>query len=199
MSKKYLIIGTVLLVLVLGAAGGYFLFSRKNFDQAGSSLPDGSFNANQSGVNQKFNDPLVSYQDGSGYSFSYPQTITVKDVTPNDDNYYSALELSRDGKTMKVNITVGNIDPYKTNKSAALVGSTTLAGITANQYSLAGNLVTVAIDQGVLYVLDGPKDAGFWEDAQGKIVSSFKFAGQSATSDSGSSDVNTTYEEETVQ
>lgn len=197
MSKKYVVIGTVLLIILLGAAGGYFLFNRNNSTETDETSLT-SFGSSLATNDSKFNDPLTDFEDESGYSFSYPETLKLKDVTPDDENYYSSLELSKDGQMMKVNITVGNIDPYKTNKSASLVGSTTLGGISSNQYSLNGRLFTVAIDQGVLYVIDSPKDNGFWEDAQAKVVSSFKFAGQPAAG-TGAVDTNTEYEEETVE
>lgn len=198
MSKKYVIIGIVLLIVVLGAAGGYFLFNKNNSSQEQSSLSNFGLSSSLTGTESKFNDPLIDYQDLSGYSFSYPGTVSVKDVTPDDDSYYSSLTLSKGSETMKINITAGNIDPYKTNKSATLSGSTTIGGIKASEYSLNGRLILVAIDQGVLYVVDSPKDGGFWEDAQAKIVSSFKFAGQEAGS-AGANDVNTDYEEEVVE
>ena len=194
MSKRILIIGTVLLVVVLGLVGGYFVFSNRSADTEFPSLTDSGSPLTTA---QKFDEDQETYEDASGYSFSYPQSITVKDVTPDDENYYSALELSKSGQTIKIDITGGNIDPYKSYKSARLTGSTTLGGITANQYTLNNRLVTVAIDQGVLYVIDGPGDGGFWEDAQSKVISSFKFAGQTTTT--GGSDSNTVYEEETVE
>lgn len=197
MSKRYIVIASVLLVVFLGLVGGYIVFSRANTtDSSQSSISDLTSNLG-SDSGSKFNETQNSYEDDSGYSFSYPQSLKVNDVTPEDDNYYSALELTKGGDSIKIDITDGNVDPYKKDKSASLTGSTTLGGITANQYSKEKRLVTVAIDQGVLYVISGPMDSGFWEDAQSKIISSFKFAGQTTTTQS--SDSNTIYEEEVVE
>lgn len=197
MSKKYLVVGIILLVVVLGVVGGYLVFSKSLLKQPETNINSLSL-LNLGEASPQFNDPLANYTDLSGYSFSYPETLTVKDVTPNDDTYYSAVELTKGGETIKIDIKTGNIDPYKTNRDAKNIGSVTLAGISMNQYEVDGRLVSVAIDQGVVYVIDGPKDSGFFEDSQDKIISSFKFAGQASTSTSGGSD-NTTYEEEVVE
>ncbi len=197
MSKKYIVIASILLVVFLGLVGGYIVFSRANSGGSSESPISNLGSSLGSDSGYKFNETQTGYEDDSGYSFSYPQSLKIKDVTPSDEDYYSALELSKSGESIKIDITSGNVDPYKTDKSASIVGTTTLGGITANQYSKANRLVTVAIDQGVLYVISGPKDAGFWEDAQTKIISSFKFAGQTTTTQS--SDSNTVYEEEVVE
>lgn len=204
MSKKLIIIISAIVVVLGGAVGGYLVFSKLGSSgTANTNAPSNGFNLNS--VTQTIsNEPDAIYTDDSGYSFSYPSSITVKDTTPNDNTYYSQLELSKSGQTLKVAITDGNLDPYKSNKTASLIGSTLMGGITANQYSVSGRLVSVAIDQGVLYVIDGPQDGGFWESSQNKLLQTFKFAGQAgsgtaATDSSGSTDANTSYEEETVQ
>lgn len=198
MSKKYFVVGIVLAVIVLGSIGGYFVFK----GNTQSDLNDFSQTNSQSYMadsSAQFNDPLISYSDPSGYSFSYPKTMDVKDVTPSDNDYYSAVELSKGNNSLKIDIKTGNIDPYKNDKSSKLVGSTSLAGISTNQYQVGDRLVSVAIDQGVLYVFDGPKDSGYFEDAQGKIISSFKFAGQASAGSGSAADSNTIYEEEVVE
>jgi hypothetical protein len=196
MSKKYVVIGIVLLIVLLGGAGGYFIFSKNttsNYDDA-----DNAYVESLSTIS-KTSDPLVSYTDESGFSFSYPKSLEVNDVTPADDSYYTSLELSKGGQKITIDIKTGNVDPYKSNKSAKLIGSTKLGEMSANQYELNGRLITVSIDQGILYTIDGPKDADFFESAQEKIVSTFKFAGQASTAQDISSDENTVYEEEVVE
>lgn len=196
MSKKILIIIAAVLTVIAGAGIGVFVFSQKRLTDLRSE-----FNADTGGpqgifpLSQKSVEKFIDYQDESGYSFSYPDSISVKDATPADENYYSLLELKRGMDTLTIKITVGNTNPYKNDKSATLVGSTTMGSITANQYKIGGRLVSVAIDQGVLYVIDGPADS-FWEEAQNKILSTFKF-GTAETA--ATTDQNTTYEEEVIE
>ncbi len=196
MSKK-LIIGIVV-VIVLGLAGGYFVFAQNGIsDKTSGNNVTNDFLPTIPGTEEK----LVGYEDESGFSFSYPKSLDIEDTTPlDDDNYYSQLKLTKGSESLTIDVTVGNTNPYKSDKSATLVGSTTMAGVSTNQYSISGKLTSVAIDQGVLYVISGPKDGGFWEDAQSKILSTFKFADQaSASSGSGATGGEVVYEEEVVE
>lgn len=196
MSKKLVIISAVVVVLILGGAGGYFIFSQKNTNSPDSDqVPSSNFLQ----IPGKTDESLISYQDTSGFSFDYPRTISIKDITPAAGIYYTELELSKAGQSLKISITDGNTNPYKNDKNARLIGSTTLGGINSNQYVVKDRLVSVAIDQGVLYVIDGPKDGGFWEDTQNSILTSFKFGTSSAASGAAAADANTTYEEEVVE
>ncbi len=85
-----------------------------------------------------------------------------------------------------------------------MVGAVALAGIPAKQYAQGGKLITVAIDSGVIYLIEGPaspsqggpKDGGEWEEVQNLIVSSFALTEKAAAS--GATDENVIYEEEEV-
>lgn len=193
MSKRTLIVLAAVLTVLVGAGAGVFIFSQKK--AATDANPQTNL-PNLFQVALKSSGSTLSYQDESGYSFDYPDSVSIKDVTPADDNYYSSLELKKGTDVLTIKITVGNTNPYKTDKTASLIGSAPMDGITANQYKVGGRLVSIAIDQGVLYAVDGPADAAFWEETQNKILSTFKFGtGEAAAA----ADVNTTYEEETVE
>lgn len=146
------------------------------------------------------------YKDESGFSFKYPEDITIKDVTPEDDSYYSVLSLKKEGKELKISTRDTN---YKTvdkwlekevtsPEGASVVGATSLGGLSAKQYSDGEKLWTVAIDQGVLYSIVGPKDAGYWEKLHDLIVSSLSFSKPEQTGSGSSSDRSAVYEEEEV-
>lgn len=127
------------------------------------------------------------YQDASGFSFNYPDVATASDVTPEDNSYYSVLEITSPKTSGKIKITikdtkVSSVDEWlyggeETPKSGKLVGAASLGNLSAKQYSLSRDsenlLLTATVDQKVLYLIEGPKDSGFWEDAQNTIVYSF--------------------------
>ena len=191
MSKKaWIILGAILTVLA-GVGIGVFVFGRPK------TIPKPEGVKSLFDLTPRASESTATYQDESGYSFDYPDSVSVKDVTPADDNFYSSLELKKGTDTLTVKITVGNTNPYKNDKKASLIGSVPMDGITANQYSLGTRLISVAIDQGVLYVIDGPADGGFWEEIQNKILSTFKFGTADAVS--APADENAVYEEETVE
>lgn len=196
MSKRNVIIAIIITVIV-GVGAGVLVFSlqkTKNQNEVNAPLVNsGNFLDNLSPETEE----VIAYEDESGFSFSYPKSIEIEDITPNDDSYYTELKLTKSGKELMITIKDGNTNPYKTDKSAKLTGSTSLGGVASSQYEVDGKLVSIAIDQGVIYIISGPKDSGFWEDAQTKIVSSFKFAGQSGNTTA--TDGNTVYEEEVVE
>ncbi|MEK7061538.1 MAG: hypothetical protein AAB954_02655 [Patescibacteria group bacterium] len=196
-NKKVIILIGVC-ILFLAAGGGYLFVSSKN-----KSVPSSETTDNNSGVEEAVSADL-DYSDASGFYFKYPQSLRVDDITPADDSYYSKVALTKSG--VKLTITVKDesaktadeflkADEYY--KKAVLVGATTLAGISAKQFSLDAKLITIALKDGILYQIEGNKDAGFWENTQGIVVSTFGF-GQKSSGSASSGDSNTTYEVEEI-
>ncbi|MEK7497858.1 MAG: hypothetical protein AAB656_02980 [Patescibacteria group bacterium] len=192
MSKKtWIIIGAVLLVIV-AAISGIYLASK--YKKSTSESPASFFPVTNPFVAK---DEDVPYNDESGFSFQYPKSLKIEDVTPDDNSYYSVLALSKGGQSIK--ITVKDTTDKKINVEGELLGALTLDSVSAKQYQSGTNLVTAALDQGVLYTIEGPKDGGYWEEAQNKIVSTFKFGKQEVVAPEISNSDNTSYEEEVVE
>ncbi len=128
----------------------------------------------------------ASYTDQSGFSFKYPSTMKVSDITPSDDTYYTLLKIGEDSND-SIKITVRDDPNYQPPAGSSLIGATTLATFPAKQYSYKVDgkdvLSTVLVDKGVLYLIQGPKDGGYWEDLQNGLISSFLFSGQEASQD----------------
>lgn len=192
MSKKTLIIISAVLLVIVAAAGGVYLASR--YRKSTSESPASFFPATNPFVAKEED---VSYYDESGFSFQYPQSFKISDETPEDSSYYTLLVLSKDDQSIK--ITVKDTADKKTDALGDLLGALTLDNISAKQYKKGNNLITAAIDQGVLYSIEGPKDGGYWEEVQGKIASTFKFGKQETQAQEVTSNDNTTYEEEVVE
>ncbi|MBI1864073.1 hypothetical protein HYS03_02590 [Candidatus Woesebacteria bacterium] len=134
------------------------------------------------------------YQDSSGFSFKYPKEVTVSDITPNDNTYYSKLSLKKDSSQLTFSVYDSQDNPYK---SDTLIGATTLDTIAINQYEINGKLISAGLDKQILYVIEGPKDGGYWEDIQNNLISSFQL-GLSRQQPQTAADTNTTYETEEV-
>ncbi|MCX6705516.1 MAG: hypothetical protein NTV24_00195 [Candidatus Woesebacteria bacterium] len=197
MSKKVIILISVF-VLLLAAGGGYLIVSSKN--KSGSiSTPVG-----ENLTSKEIASADLDYSDASGFSFKYPKSLRVEDVTPSDDSYYSKVSLTKSGGKLTITVkdeTAKTVDEFLLSddyyKNATLSGATTLAGMPARQYSLDGKLITIALKDGILYQVEGDKDAGFWEDTQGVVVSTFSF-GLKSSGSASSDESNTTYEAEEV-
>lgn len=202
MSKTNIILVSVIVLIVAGlGVGGFLLINSKKTSK--QSVGETIGNIVPSFLEKA--GPDKEYQDEAGFSFFYPEGAKVEDVTPeDDDSYYSLLELSYKGSEIKITVTdtlFKKTDEWakasSSPKGLELVGATSLGKVPANQYKLAGVLYTVAIDQGVIYVIEGPKDGGFVEETQNVVVSSFTFADQPKTQ-TGNSNSNIVYEEEEV-
>lgn len=195
MSKKLgILIGAVVLVVAAGA--GYFIVN-----SSGKSDSD-FFPAAESIITKETAAADLEYSDESGFSFKYPKSLRVEDITPSDDSYYSKVSLIKGGEKLTITVrdeaekTIDAIllsDDYY--KDASLVGATTLAGISAKEYSMGDKLITIALKDGIVYLIEGNKDAGFWEDTQGVVISTFTFGLRESD---GPSDENTTYESEVI-
>lgn len=197
MSKKIIVLVSVC-VLLLAAGGGYLIVSSKN-KSSSSSVP-----VSESSTTQETAAADLDYSDASGFSFKYPKSLRVDDVTPSDDSYYSKVSLTKSGSKLTVTVKdegAKTVDEFLSSddyyKSATLSGATTLAGISAKEYLLDGKLITIALKDGILYLVEGSKDGGFWEDTQGIVVSTFSF-GLKSSGSATSDDSNTTYEPEEV-
>jgi hypothetical protein len=197
MRKKIVIIGIIIvLVLVVGGLGGYFVFSLRNKNNSSNFSSLVSQLTESEEVTAE-----ATYADESGFSFGYPKGVIVSDVTPDEDIYYSVLALSKGGNQITLtakDTKVKTIDEWIEDglgENPSLYGATTLGDLSARQYTLDSKLYTVAVGQEVVYLIEGPKDDGFWENTQNLVVSTFKFGFDS--SDSGGS-IETIYEEEEI-
>ncbi|MBI2405588.1 hypothetical protein HYV21_00850 [Candidatus Microgenomates bacterium] len=187
MSKKFIagVVGILFLV-----ASAVFLFRTQN--RGGIAL----INNLGEGTTEVAISGQSTYEDGSGFSFAYPDNVTVTEKTIPDDSYYSLLELSASQKEGKVTVTVqdtsaSTLDEWfesdpDSPKLARVTGAASLGEVAAKQYAYsrgAQNIITtLAVDLGVLYRIEGPQDGGFWEEVQNMVVSSFAVAPPTAPS-----------------
>ena len=198
-KKKIIIILSSFAVLIVIAAGILYFFGWKNRNSGESPITS----LDQLTGGGKIAGDLV-YEDEAGFSFSYPKEVRVSDQTPEDDSYYTLLTLSKGEEKITISAqdtketkTEDYIKKSKDYQIASLYGAVTLGGMSAKQYSLSDKLLTVVVDKGVVYLIEGPKDGGFWEETQSIVIDSFTFAGsESASGGSAASDV--VYEEEEV-
>jgi len=175
-STKLIILG-LLIIGVLGWAG-WQLFKPKaenSFSQTEISIKQ----ADIPDVN------TVSYEDWSGFRFSYPDILTVKEVELDNPGIYSSLEISgTDGKKLTIRVAdtqIANlIDWQKTfnqQNSVRKIDQTTLADLPALklQYGAPEMMLTVAIDSGIIYQIESLADDGFWNRTHADLVASFQF------------------------
>ena|SRR6185369_3901525 len=195
MSKLYVVI--IILGLALLAIGGILFFGYNKKSQIAENT--NTINS----ITESSPIPGITldsnYKDDSGLTFKYPSDATVTDITPNDNSYYTLLDIKRGDKSIRITIKDGD---FKVPADASLVGAASLGKFPAKQYSYksGGNdtLATVAVNQGIVYLVEGPKDSGAGEDLENAIVGSVNFGTQEAATNSGSGSSETVDEGEEV-
>lgn len=209
MNTKAVFIGLgVLIVLVLSIV----IVQNKNYK------PSPSVKINSLSVSQSPESPTSQttqeYADPAGFKFSYPDTITVSSKESTDVNVYSSLVVtsSKNQGTMKIEAVSSDLTALDSLvKSKAATTDVKLADLEAVQYAEKGNIITLALDKGVLFTLtvSSGGNVNFWNEVNNKVISSFAFAApektqvQPDTSSPGSGNANDTdisFEgEETIQ
>lgn len=197
MSKaKLAILIIALLVTAAAIATGFFVWQKsKKESLPGSASTPGALQAEGS---------ETTYTDEAGFSFKHPEGVAVSDITPDDDIHYTLLEMSKEDKQMTVSVRdtkYKTIDDILTKgedvpSDATLIGGLSLSGISAKQYTKDGKLWTLAIDKGVLYLIESIKDKDFWDKTHDLLVSSFQF--EKEEQETGSVPDNAIYEAEEV-
>ena len=181
MSKNtWIAVGAVIAMVVLGLVIYSLAKPKTLVTPSGNSVGPRPSPAVKMEVNSN-----SSYLDSSGFSFKYPDSITVSDDTPADGSYYALVTLKNPADKMMMTVKVKDVT-YKTvedwlakdkeaPKNPTILGKTSLNGINGSQFAGSGKLITTAIDQGVLYLFESLKDDGFWEKTHQQVVSTFVF------------------------
>lgn len=189
-SKKIAVIGIIGLIVITVAWAGWQIFkpaAKDSFTQKEISIKQ----AEIPDVN------TLTYDDWSGFSFSYPSIVAVKEVELDNPQVYSSLELSgSDGRRLTVKVADTQIASlidwqkiFNQQNSVRKIDQTTLAGLPALRlsYGAPEMLVTVAIDSGILYQIENQSDDGFWNRTHDDLVTSFKFTAPAPASGGGAS------------
>lgn len=194
-----------LLALSVLAAAGWLLFkpqTRDSFSQKEISIKQ----ADIPDVN------AALYEDWSGFKFTYPDILTVKEVELDNPRVYSSLEISgADAKRLTVRVAdteIANLTDWQKDfnqqNSIRKIDQTALADLPALrlQYGAPEMLLTVAINSGVIYQIESLADDGFWNRTHEDLVSSWQFtnmAGADAAETPSSQSETITLIEETVE
>ena len=179
-SKKKRIIAGIIFAALLISLGvtAYIIYGPKK--EAASTTARTS---SSSPIGGKVSGDII-YEDASGFSFRYPEGIEVSDETPDEEVYYTVLALKREGEEMRVSMQDSEfktLDGWfegdkQAPKGTTLIGAISLDGVSAKQYNYEGKFLTAAIDEGVLYMIESPKDEVYWDKVHDLFVSGFAFA-----------------------
>lgn len=207
--KKPVLFGSLAIVVLIITIVAVFFFLQKRNAPLGSEQK-------QEVVEKVENIPSKTtkkYTDEAGFQFDYPDDLTLSKKESTSSAVYSEVAASsqkvagslsfivEDTKTK----TPGEWITKNLSASASATKEVKLGNLVAKEIMVTGKIVTVAIDQGILFRFDvmPEKDLSYWQSVYNTILSSFSFVAQqntsvsSGTSDAGESDVSV--EEDTIE
>ncbi len=139
------------------------------------------------------------YQDPSGFSFNYPDNLSIVKNDLEDNSTYADLQLTSKDISGSLSIKIvdsrfKNLDDWlKLNQAAATQKpkEVTFGNLKALELKLSDRLLLGALDQGILFTIEMPLlEEKFWLKVYNKLLEGFTFALPETTAqDTGSSDV----------
>lgn len=148
---------------------------------------------------------LKTYTDPSGFSFNYPDNLSLLNNGLKDEGSYAELQLSANGVAGSLFLKIADsklatLDEWvkMKNSGAEPPKEMTLGNLKALQIKSNDKLMLGALDQGILFTIEIPQE-NFWVEVLNIVTADFSFAPPPAdetSQDSSSSDV--TYDGEEV-
>jgi len=178
MSKGMKILISIMAVLLIGGWAGWTLWPRKT-----DSFVEKEISIKQTTIPEA---EKTVYEDWAGFRFEYPKSLKVEEIETDDETVYSSLELTAvDGKKLLLKIVDSrfkDLDEWKnafeTDNVAVGLREIYWVDIPGLQlrHGAPKKLLTVALEDEVIYRLEGPvDDGGFWDEAHQLILNSFEF------------------------
>lgn len=197
MSKRgWIISGIIVLASAIGfAVATYFISAgRQNNQLTSPETKPTSLEPLAVPTETKLSEQV--YEDSSGFSFKYSGELTVSDQTPDDNIHYSLLYLkNQTGETTRIRVKDKEKEVPPDSKPSKTL---TMAGMKAEYYETPAKLITLAINQNILYEIVSP-NTPYWQKIHSPLALSFTVGAAAIGSQQGSLPAdNTTYEAEEV-
>ncbi len=198
MNKILLVIIAIVAVVFIGI---YVLTSKQ------SPLSSPSLNQITAPKKAAPSETFLEYEDPSGFTFSYPDNISITKSDTEDESTYADLQLS--SKEVNGSLSFKIVDSkFKTLDEWVKSTTTTpqipkeakLGNLKALEIKLSDRLLLGALDQGILFTIEVPAvEETFWQKVYQKLLTDFSFAApQTASEDSGSSSNEVIFEGEEI-
>lgn len=185
MKKTFL-----LLILALGGLffAGNLLFGQKSYLTTPQSNPK---KVEKEIVPSK---TLKSYTDPSGFSFSYPDNLSLVNIEATSSSTYADIQLTTKGFSGSLNLKIVDskfktVDDWVKTIPSQTPKETKLGNLRATEVSTDKKILLGSLDQGILFIVEvnpgSKKD--FWQEVYKNVIADFSFT-SSATTNSSSND-----------
>ncbi len=143
---------------------------------------------------------LKTYTDSSGFSFNYPDNLSLLNNELKDANSYAELQLTANGMAGSLVLKIADsklatLDEWvKINNSAPseIPKEVKLGNLKALEIKHNDKLLLGVLDQGILFTIEILQGKDFWTEVLNIVTADFSFAppaSETSGVDSGSSDV----------
>lgn len=175
MSKKIVLISFLVGFVVLG----WIFLSRPK-----DSLISPTATQKEGTTKVQLSETLKEYTDSSGFSFSYPDNLSIVNNEIEDPNTYADIKLFANGINGSLSLKISDSkfttldDWLKLNKNAAIepAKEVKLGNLKALEVKLNDRWLLGALDLGVLFTIEMPRiEEDFWMKVYNKILEEFAF------------------------
>ncbi|MDP3973228.1 MAG: PsbP-related protein [Candidatus Daviesbacteria bacterium] len=189
-NKKLILLLVVIIVLIIGIV--LVLMRSQQKDSQSNPFAESTF------TKITPSEAFIEYSDPSGFSFSYPDNLSLDKKVSEDEAAYADLLLSAKGVNGSLSLRIADseldsIDEWvKVNQTSFKEDpkEVKLGNLPALEINLNDRIITGALDQGVLFTLEMPKiEEEFWMKVYQKILTDFSFTTPEAESVVSSDDV----------
>lgn len=153
--------------------------------------------ANLPSEEMKPSETLKDYADPAGFSFTYPDNLSLTKNEITDNNTYADLQLSSKDVSGSLSLKITDSkfatinDWLKLNQKAAVEKpkEVKLGTLTATELRLKDRLLSGALDQGILFNIEMPLvEEKFWTKVYDKILAGFSFVPPAASANTSTAE-----------
>lgn len=150
---------------------------------------------------------LKDYTDPSGFSFIYPDNLSLGSNEIEDSKLYADLSLSSKQLSGSLNLKISDSKFNSLNDWASQLHSTNLStsqkklgNLNALEIKQPDRLLLAALDQGILFTVEMPRlEEDFWDQVYDSVLTSFSFTAPGSNPQiQSSNDSDATFEGEEV-
>jgi hypothetical protein len=178
LQKKYLLVIPVLIILGIG----WFVFQQRS--QHSSPLIPPTISKPLP------SETLITYEDPAGFSFSYPDNISLSKNETEDTDIYSDLSLYSKDVSGSINLTISdsklkNVEEWITDQQLTPTDPNKevfLGSLKTTEVTTTDHIYLVGFDQGILFTIRMPRlEEEFWQPVYFGLRSNFAFLAPAST------------------
>lgn len=192
MRKKIVIILIIVAFILAGISIYFFVSSSNPQTKEETASPISENEAVQEEAEQPPSTSLKEYTHEAGFTFSYPESLTIQEKQVQDETVYADIAISSGESTGEIAIKAEDskiktakewITAKKIAPTPETIKKVTIAELSGEQFVTATQTITLVSDQSVLFsfILTNADTSTFLKDAYDRIIETFAFVKKETT------------------